>query len=127
MSNAPNKTILLIDDEEYIRLIMEACFESFSNWHSIIVPSCEEGLLAVVNFRPDAILLDMSMPNMDGFDFLKNLQSNPEFADIPVVLLTARVDLTEPQKVAQLGVKGAIAKPFHSKRIVPQIAQILGW
>ncbi len=127
MSNAPNKTILLIDDEEYIRLIIEACFESFSNWHSISVPSCEEGLLAVANLRPDAILLDMLMHNMDGFDFLKNLRANPEFADTPVVLLTGRVDLIEPQKVAQLGVKGAIAKPFHPTQIVPQIARILGW
>lgn len=127
MSNAPSKTILLIDDEEYIRLIMEACVESFSNWQSVIVPSCEEGLAAVANLQPDAILLDMLMPNMDGFDFLKNLQANPEFANIPVVLLTSRVDLTESQKVAQLGVKGAIAKPFHPTQIVSQIARILGW
>lgn len=127
MSTTPTKTVLLIDDEEYIRLIIEACIENFSNWESVIVPCCEEGLAAMINQRPDAILLDMLMPNMNGFDFLKTLQAQPEFADIPVVLLTSRVDLTESQKIAQLGVKGAIAKPFHPTRIVPQIARILGW
>ena len=126
MSTAPIKTILLIDDEEYICLIIEACIENFSNWKPVIVPSCEEGL-AAVNHRPDAILLDMLMPNMNGFDFLKILQANPKFADIPVVLLTSRVDLTETQKIAQLGVKGAIAKPFHPTKIVDQITKILGW
>jgi CheY-like chemotaxis protein len=127
MSNAPSKTILLIDDEEYIRLIMETCVENFSNWQSVVVPSCEEGLAAVANVRPDAILLDILMPNMNGLDFLKKLQANPEFSDIPVVLLTSRVDLTEPQKIAQLGAKGAIAKPFQPRQVVSQIAQILGW
>jgi CheY-like chemotaxis protein len=127
MSTTPTKTVLLIDDEEYIRLIIEACIENFSNWESVSVPCCEEGLAALINQRPDAILLDMLMPNMNGFDFLKTLQAQPEFADIPVVLLTSRVDLTESQKIAHLGVKGAIAKPFHATRIVSQIAQILGW
>jgi CheY-like chemotaxis protein len=69
----------------------------------------------------------MIMPNMDGFAFLKTLQANPEFADIPVVLLTARVELTESQKIAQLGVKGAIAKPFHPTKIADEITKILNW
>lgn len=127
MENISKKTVLVIDDEEYICQIMQACLELLSDWKPVTVPCCEEGLAAVANIRPDAILLDMLMPNMDGFAFLKNLQASPEFADIPVVLLTARIDLTEPQKISQLGVKGAIAKPFHPVQIVSQIARILGW
>ena len=99
----------------------------FSDWQPVTVPCCEEGLAAVENIRPDVILLDMFMPNMDGFAFLKTLQAHPEFANVPVVLLTGRVDLTETQKIAQLGVKGAIAKPFNPVQIVPQIKRILDW
>ncbi|PZU96135.1 MAG: response regulator [Pseudanabaena sp.] len=127
MENISRKTILLIDDEEYICEIVKLCLEVFSNWQPVTVPCCEEGLAAVANIRPDAILLDMIMPNMDGFAFLKILQANPEFADIPVVLLTNRVDLTEAQKIAELGVKGAIAKPFEPLQIVNQITKILKW
>jgi CheY-like chemotaxis protein len=127
MENISKKTVLLIDDEEYICQIVETCLEIFSDWQPVTVPCCEEGLAAVANIQPDVILLDMIMPNMDGFAFLKTLQANPKFADIPVVLLTARVDLTESQKIAQLGVKGAIAKPFNPVQIVSQIKHILDW
>ena len=127
MENISKKTVLLIDDEAYICQIVETCVEMFSDWKPVVVPCCEEGLAAVENIRPDVILLDMIMPNMDGFAFLKALQANPEFANVPVILLTGRVDLTEPQKIAQLGVKGAIAKPFNPIQIVSQIKRILDW
>lgn len=127
METISRKTVLLIDDEEYICQIVETCVQIFSDWLPVTVPCCEEGLAAVENIRPDVILLDMLMPNMDGFAFLKNLQAHPEFANVPVVLLTGRVDLTESQKIAQLGVKGAIAKPFNPVQIVSQLKRILDW
>ncbi|MCA6501047.1 MAG: response regulator [Pseudanabaena sp.] len=121
------KTILLIDDEDYILQIVEACIENFSNWRPALAASGDEGLAAAAKAKPDAILLDMMMPNMDGFTFLKNLKADPQLADIPVVLITARLDLLETQKLSQLGVKGAIAKPFHATKLVDQITKILGW
>jgi len=92
------KTILLIDDEDYILQIVEACIENFSNWRPALAASGDEGLAAAAKAKPDAILLDMMMPNMDGFTFLKNLKADPQLADIPVVLITARLDLLETQK-----------------------------
>ena len=127
MKNESTKTILLIDDEEYICQVVESCVQLFSNWQITSTRSGEEGLAASAIAKPDAIVLDMLMPSMDGFAVLKELQADPNLADIPVVLLTARVDLTEPQKLAQLGVKGAIAKPFHPTKIASEIAEILGW
>jgi CheY-like chemotaxis protein len=127
MENISRKTVLLIDDDEYICHIVQICLELFTNWQPVSVLSCEEGLAAVANIRPDGIVLDMNMPNMDGFAFLKHLQANSEFADIPVVLLTSRIELTESQKIAQLRVKGAIAKPFHPTKLVDEITKILDW
>lgn len=127
MLNVPSKTILLIDDEEYICQVVQTCLEMFGNWQTKIARSGEEGLSSIAAVRPDAIVLDMLMPNMDGFAVLKKLQADPQLADIPVVLLTARVDLTEPQKISQLGVQGAIAKPFHPTKLVAEITHILGW
>jgi CheY-like chemotaxis protein len=67
------------------------------------------------------------MPEMDGLVLLQKLQVNPVTQLIPVVFLTARQSLTEPQRFQRLGVKGAIAKPFDSLTLVPQIAKALGW
>jgi CheY-like chemotaxis protein len=127
MKDKSPKTILLIDDDEYICQVVQSCVEVFSNWQITTASSGQEGLAASVAIKPDAIVLDMLMPMMDGFAVLKELQANPQLADIPVVLLTARVDLTEPQKLAQLGVKGAIAKPFHPTKLASEISQILDW
>ncbi|PZO35521.1 MAG: response regulator [Pseudanabaena frigida] len=127
MKDESQKTILLIDDEEYICQVVASCVELFSNWQVKTTMSGQEGLAASATVRPDAIVLDMLMPSMDGFAVLKVLQADPQLADIPVVLLTARVDLTEPQKIAQLGVQGAISKPFHPTKLASQISQILGW
>ncbi len=127
MKNESSKTILLIDDEEYICEVVQSCVEVFSNWQITTASSGQEGLAESAIAKPDAIVLDMLMPSMDGFAVIKQLQADPNLADIPVVLLTARVDLTEPQKIAQLGVQGAIAKPFHPTKIVDQITKILGW
>ena len=127
MKNESTKTILLIDDEEYICQVVESCVELFSNWQITSTRSGEEGLAASAIAKPDAIVLDMLMPSMDGFAVLKELQADPNLADIPVVLLTARVDLTEPKKIAQLGVQGAISKPFHPTKIASELAKILGW
>ena len=67
------------------------------------------------------------MPEIDGLVLLRQLQVNPVTQSIPVVFLTGRLSLTEPQRFEPLGVKGAIAKPFNSLTLVPQIANFLGW
>ncbi len=121
------KNIVLIDDDEYICEVVQFCVEIFSKWKVAIARSGEEGLAAINSVRPDAILLDMQMPKMDGFAVLEELHTDPQLAKIPVVLLTALVELTEPQNIARLRVQGAIAKPCHPTQIASQISQILGW
>ncbi len=77
--------------------------------------------------RPDAILLDVIMPGMDGVAFVRELQANPELQAIPVVFLTAKADLTQPRQFQALGVREAIAKPFNPLTLHDQIATSLGW
>ncbi|MEL0591645.1 MULTISPECIES: response regulator [Planktothrix] len=121
------KRILFIDDETHVRQIVKACLESLGGWDVLLAASGQEGLSKAVSEQPDAILLDLMMPEMDGLVLLKKLQANSVTQSIPVVFLTARKSLTEPQKFQELGVKGAIAKPFNSMTLVPQIANALGW
>lgn len=122
-----DKMVLLIDDEYMIRQIVQVCLESLSTWKTTIATSGKEGLAAIAQSKPDAILLDMMMPDMDGFDFLEKLQADAELAHIPVILLTACTNRIDRQTLMELGCKGVISKPFEPIALVSQITDILGW
>jgi len=121
------KRILFIDDDLHVRQVVKACLEALGGWNVLLAASGSEGLVMAVSENPDAILLDVMMPGMDGLALLQQLKSNPVTQLIPVMFLTARLSFTEPQRLRELGVKGAIAKPFNSLTLVPQIANTLGW
>lgn len=121
------KRILFIDDELHVRQVVKACLEALGGWNVLLAGSGQEGLVQAVSEKPDAIILDVMMPEMDGLALLQQLKANPVTQSIPVVFLTARLSFTEPQRFQKLGVKGAIAKPFNSLTLVPQITNALGW
>jgi CheY-like chemotaxis protein len=121
------KRILVIDDEANVRIVVRTCLEILGEWEVLLAASGYEGLFLAQTERPDAILLDVMMPRMDGVAFVRELQANPELRAIPVVFLTAQADLTQPREFQALGVKGAIAKPFNPLTLHEQIATSLGW
>lgn len=122
-----NKRILVIDDEERIREVVRACLEDLGGWEALPAASAKEGLLLAQEQSLDAILLDVSMPDMDGFVFFQKLQENPATQSIPVVLLTAKVLPEDRARFAKMGVAGVINKPFNPVTISEQVAEILGW
>jgi len=121
------KSILLIDDEPNLAEVIAVCLESFKGWQVCIVNSGKEGLEIVEALAPDAILLDVMMPEMDGITVFQQFQENAATQNIPVILLTAKVQASDRFRFSQLGVAGVIAKPFEPIKISDQIAQILGW
>ncbi len=127
MTTLTSKRILFIDDELHVRQVVKACLESLGGWNVLLASSGQEGLVKAISEKPDAILLDVMMPGMDGLILLQQLKGNPVTVSIPVVFLTARHSLAEPHRLQALGVKGAITKPFNSLTLVPQIANALGW
>lgn len=121
------KQILIIDDEDRIRELVQACLEDLGGWGTISAQSAREGLLKAETSSLDAILLDVSMPDMDGFVCFQKLQENPLTRSIPVILLTAKVLSEDRTQFAQMGVAGIIPKPFNAVTLCEQIAEILGW
>ena len=120
-----NKCILIIDDEEDIREIARICFETVGDWQVSTAKSGSEGLIYAQSKQPDAILLDMMMPEMDGFKTLVKLRTNQLTMNIPVIFLTAKYNLLESGKFAQLEVKGIIPKPFEPMTLAQQVEQLL--
>jgi CheY-like chemotaxis protein len=121
------KQILIIDDEEAVTTVVQSCFEDIAGWDVLTAASGREGLLIAQDASPDAIVLDVMMPDMDGLTVLRNLKSSVITRSIPVILLTAKTSLTESPQVNKLGVTGAIAKPFDPFLLVDQVADLLGW
>ena len=123
----PLKRILVIDDDDVIQEIVQNCLEDVAGWQVLLASSGWEGLKKAIAEQPDAIVLDVMMPGMDGITFLNLLRTNSQVQAIPVVLLTAKVDLTARDRLGELGVLGVIAKPFGAIELVEQIAGFLGW
>jgi CheY-like chemotaxis protein len=89
--------------------------------------SGREGAQLAQDQHPDAILLDVMMPDMDGPSTLQLLRSNPSISEIPVIFLTAKVQGTDRKRFAELGVAAVLAKPFDPMLLCSQIAEALGW
>jgi CheY-like chemotaxis protein len=121
------KTILLIDDEPNLAEVISICLSSFKGWNVEVANSGKKGLSIVQTVQPDAILLDVMMPEMDGLTVYQALQKNPATQNIPVIFLTAKVQTSDLKKFAELGVVGTIAKPFEPLVIADQITQLLNW
>lgn len=121
------KRLLIIDDEERIRELVQACLEDLGGWDTLTTASGEEGL-KIAQLEPvDAILLDLSMPEMDGLAVYEQLRANPTTQSIPVILLSAKVLPSDHSRFVKLGIAGIISKPFQSRTICQDIAKILGW
>ncbi|MBK1990677.1 response regulator [Sphaerospermopsis aphanizomenoides BCCUSP55] len=122
-----NKRLLIIDDEERIRELVQACLEDLGGWDTVTAASGEEGLKIALKEPVDAILLDLSMPDMDGLTVYKQLQANSITQLIPVIILTAKVLPSERSRFVKTGIAGIISKPFQPLTICQEIAKILGW
>ncbi|WP_330220731.1 response regulator [[Phormidium ambiguum] IAM M-71] len=121
------KRVLIIDDEPDVRAVVQGCLEELGGWNVVTAASGHEGLAKVMAEQPDGIVLDVMMPGMDGFAFLRELRKRPEGRSIPVVLLTAKINPTDPQVLLELRIKGIISKPFDPFTLSDQIAYCLGW
>lgn len=121
------KRILVVDDEASIREVVTLCLQRLGGWDVLTAASGREALQQVKAEPLDAIVLDVMMPDMDGFTFLKYLRADPETPPIPIVLLTANSYLPDSQFFPQLGIVLTISKPFKPLELVQQIAQGMGW
>jgi len=121
------RKILIIDDEDDIREVAALSLESVAGWEVIMASSGAQGLARAEEQKPDAILLDVMMPDMDGPTTFRELRKNPATACIPVLLLTAKVQGTDQRRFADLGVDAVLFKPFDPLTLSTQIASVLGW
>jgi len=102
--------ILSVDDSRTVRMIIQRAFRPFD---CTVVEGAngEEGLAAASSEAPDLIILDITMPVMDGVTMLTQLKANPLLKDIPVIMLTAEHGQENVANIVKLGVKDYLVKP----------------
>ena len=122
-----SRKILIIDDEDDIREVAALSLESVAGWEVEMASSGAQGILRATEIQPDAILLDVMMPGMDGPTTFRELRKNPATSAIPVLLLTAKVQSTDQRRFADLGVEAILFKPFDPLTLSKQISDVLGW
>jgi len=122
-----SKRILIVDDEDDIREVAKVSLELVGQFDVLSASSGRDGLEQARTSRPDAILLDVMMPDLDGPGTLAQLQADPLTREIPVVFLTAKTQQAERTRLAQLGAAGVLIKPFDPMKLASDIAATLGW
>ena len=121
------RRVLIVDDEDDIREVAQISLEMMAGWKVLTASSGCEGLRIARSDQPDAILLDVMMPDMDGPTTFQKLQADPAIRHIPVVLLTAKWQSADRKRFAELGVAGVLAKPFDPLELAAQIRKVLNW
>jgi CheY-like chemotaxis protein len=121
------RRILIIDDEDDIREVAALSLEAIAGWQVFTASSGVEGISVATTEQPDAILMDVMMPGVDGPTTFRNMQQDPLIAHIPVLLLTAKVQGVDQRRFAGLGVTAVLFKPFDPLTLAKQISEALGW
>jgi two-component system, OmpR family, alkaline phosphatase synthesis response regulator PhoP len=117
-------SVVLAEDEPDIQLVARLALKR-AGFSVRVVTNGHAALDAVRESRPDVILLDWMMPEMDGPETCRRLKADPATADIPVIFLTARSQEAEIQRGLSLGASGYITKPFDALTLGEQVKQIL--
>jgi CheY-like chemotaxis protein len=121
------RRILIVDDEDDIREVAQVSLELLGHYEVLTASCGRDGVDSARAGRPDAILLDVTMPDLDGPATLAELRADPATRDIPVLFLTAKTQAAERTRLAELGVAGILTKPFDPLKLAAQVAAALQW
>ncbi|WP_052361046.1 response regulator [Geminisphaera colitermitum] len=116
--------ILTVDDSKTVRIIVKKAFK-LHDCEILEAANGVDGLALAASARPDLILLDVTMPTMDGVEMLSRLKSDPALKTIPVVMLTAEGGRDNVLKIAKIGVRDYIVKPFKEDVLLQKVGRII--
>ena len=115
--------VLTVDDSKTVRIIVKKAFKPF-DCEIFEAANGAEGLVVAAKENPDLILLDVTMPVMDGIEMLTKLKTNPAQQAIPIIMLTAE-DGRDNAPTAKCGVRDYLAKPFKEEGLIEKASRVL--
>ena len=116
--------ILAIEDHDEVLTMLSVILQ---HHQMLLAPDSTSGLRMAADMRPDLILLDIGMPDVDGLEVCRALRRSPETADTPVLIVTAHAEVVRDPTVWQgVGANGAMLKPFSPSKLVARVEELLG-
>lgn len=116
--------ILIAEDEPAIAETLSFLLER-SGWRVGLVSDGEEVLPALRRSRPGLVILDIMLPRRSGLDILRSLRADPDFADLPVLIVTARGQKADRQLAFDLRADGFVSKPFGNEEVIGEVRRLL--
>jgi CheY-like chemotaxis protein len=118
------ETIMIIDDDRAIAQLTSLWVKA-AGFNTVIANDGRSGLEAIARHRPDLVLLDIRMPEMDGFEVNRQLRQTPELAEIPVIFLSAHAQEATRQESLSNGGRRFLPKPYEVKSLIAAIRSVL--
>ncbi len=116
--------VLTVDDSKTIRMIVKKAFKEYS-CEMFEAENGVEGLAVAAKEKPGLIVLDITMPVMNGIEMLEKLKREPELKDIPVIMLTAESGKDNVMQIVKMGVKDYMVKPFKGEDLIARVEKII--
>ena len=118
-------TALIVEDETDLRLMTKMILESRPGYEVIEAENGEEALAALESAEVDVMLLDIRLPDMEGWDILQRLTEQGRFPDLPVVMVSAHSTPSTAERAIREGVKAYVTKPFTSDELFAAIGRAI--
>lgn len=116
--------VLVVDDSEVLRKIVS--FNLTREGYSVDeAKDGNQALEKLKQVKPDLVILDIMMPYVDGFEVLRKMRNDPELADIPVIMLTAKGGEDDPRIALELGANGFLTKPFSPIKLLEEVRRVI--
>ncbi len=123
----PTRRVLVVDDDDDIREVAQVALTVVGGWQVVTAANGRQAVEVATRELPDAILLDVMMPDMDGPTTIAHLKRDERTQRIPIILLTAKVQSRDHREWAELDLAGVIGKPFDPMTLPTEMSRMLGW
>jgi two-component system phosphate regulon response regulator PhoB len=118
------KTVLIVDDEPAIREMIAVALE-MADYHSMEAADAREAHALIIDKQPDIILLDWMLPGTSGIELARRLKKEETTSDIPIIMLTAKVEEDNKIRGLEVGADDYITKPFSPRELVARLKAVL--
>lgn len=122
LADVEQKKVLVIDDDLPLRGMLAAALRQHG-FQVLLAGDGAEGQRALTIHNPDVVLLDLAMPDVNGWDFLQRLQETGHLGRVPIIVVSAHLHV-DPQAILQMGVKAILPKPFNLPELIDVIEHV---
>src|SRR5438128_12645690 len=116
--------VLIVEDEQGVVHLLRARLER-EGFQVIAAYDGQAGLRAVTEARPDLLILDLTLPGLDGFEICRRIRRQPETARLPILVLSGRTEEVDKVVLLELGADDYVTKPFSPKELVARVKTLL--